>query len=118
MKGLPPGKRGFHIHSRGNLSEGCSSLCFHYNPFNKTHGGVNEKNSHVGDLGNIKPNSKGECRKVIYDKLVKLRGKYCVIGRSVVIHSGEDDLGRGTNKESLITGNAGSRIGCGVIGLI
>ena len=50
------------------------------------------------------------------DKLIKLRGKYSVIGRSVVIHADEDDLGKGGDKESLITGNAGARIACGVIG--
>ena len=118
IKGLPQGLHGFHIHESGDLRKSCTSLCGHYNPHNKNHGDIKDKERHVGDLGNIKPNSKGECRKVIYDKLVKLRGKYSVIGRSVVIHSDEDDLGKGTNKESLITGNAGSRIGCGVIGLI
>ena len=54
---------------------------------------------------------------VIYDNLVKLKGKYSVIGRSIVIHSKEDDLGKGNNKESLITGNSGSRLDCAVIGI-
>ena len=30
-----------------------------------------------------------------------------VIGRSLVVHQGEDDLGRGTNELSKITGNSG-----------
>ena len=63
-----------------------------------------------------------------YDDLVKLRGKYSVIGRSVVIHADEDDCGTGgldsdgnivdpkKYKESIKTGNAGARIGCAVIG--
>ena len=34
---------------------------------------------------------------------------------SVVIHAGEDDLGKGGDKESLITGNL-ARIACAVIG--
>lgn len=31
------------------------------------------------------------------------------------IYSGEDDLGRGGNAESLITGNVGTRIACCII---
>ena len=38
------------------------------------------------------------------------------MGRSVVVHAKEDDLGLGHDKGSLTTGNAGTRIGCGVIG--
>ena len=70
----------------------------------------------MGDLGNIIADKNGNVSMIIKDKLVKLRGKYSVIGRSIVIHDKEDDLGRGNNKESLKTGNAGKRIACGVIG--
>ena len=34
MEGLKSGKHGFHIHEYGDLSEGCSSLCSHFNPTN------------------------------------------------------------------------------------
>ena len=113
---LPSGLRGFHIHERGNLLDGCTSLCGHFNPYNKTHGGLNEKDSHVGDLGNIMVKEDGTCNEIIKSKLVKLRGKANVLGRSIVIHEQEDDLGKGSNEESLKTGNAGRRIACGVIG--
>ena len=56
-----------------------------------------------------------------YVKLIKLKGKNNIIGRCVVIHADEDDLGKGSldekiHLESKKTGNAGARIACGVIG--
>tara|TARA_B100001248_G_scaffold140249_1_gene105334 strand:- start:4520 stop:4981 length:462 start_codon:yes stop_codon:yes gene_type:complete len=116
LKGLT-GTHALHIHECGDLTKGCDSACAHYNPHNKNHGGPNDKERHVGDLGNIKFNSKKECNIDIEDRLIKLRGKYSVIGRSFVIHEGIDDLGKGGNAESLRTGNAGKRIGCGIIGI-
>ena len=112
------GEHGFHIHEAGDLREGCKSLCSHYNPHNKNHGGPEDKERHLGDLGNIKAGKNGIVEMVMYDKKIKLSGKYSVIGRSVIIHDKRDDLGRGNNKESLITGNAGKRIACGVIGIV
>lgn len=117
LKNIKPGLHGFHIHETGNLEEGCSSCCAHFNPTNSNHGGINDKQRHIGDLGNIIANKKGESKMIFYDDKIKLRGtKYNIIGRSVVIHEKEDDLGKGNNSESLKTGNAGKRIGCAVIG--
>lgn len=110
------GIHGFHIHEKGNLLDNCNKCMGHYNPHNNKHGGRNDKERHVGDLGNIEADNKGNVKIVFYDKIVKLRGKYSVIGRSIVIHEKEDDLGKGGNKESLITGNAGKRLDCAVIG--
>jgi len=39
------------------------------------------------------------------------------VGRSVVVHKQEDDLGRTEHPDSLTTGNSGARVACGVIGL-
>ena len=117
LSGIPPGLHGFHIHEYGDLREGCSSLCQHYNPKNKNHGGPNDKERHVGDLGNIEANKKGIVNMKFVDKEVKLRGKYSVIGRSIVIHEDPDDLGKGNHKDSKTTGHAGKRIACGIIGI-
>ena len=102
----------------GDLTDGCLSSCSHFNPFNNTHGGRNSKNRHVGDLGNIFSKNK-VAKGVMYDKVISLdfKSKCCVIGRCIVVHEGEDDLGKGGDDESLKTGNAGKRLGCGVIGL-
>ena len=53
LKNVPKGEHGFHIHRTGDLREGCSSLCSHYNPYNKNHGGPDSKERHVGDLYKI-----------------------------------------------------------------
>ena len=108
---------GFHIHEAGDLTDNCMGACGHFNPYNKNHGGPESSERHVGDLGNIKFDNKGVCNMILEDKLVKLRGtKANVIGRSIVIHSKEDDLGVGGNEDSLKTGNAGKRLTCAVIG--
>lgn len=119
MAGLPPNtKHGFHVHTAGDLRNGCTSLCSHWNPYGSFHGAPSDPRTerHAGDLGNIQANNKGIVNATIRDKLVKLRGKYSVIGRSLIVHEDEDDLGRGKDEESLKTGNAGVRIACGVIG--
>ena len=129
IKGLSPGNHGFHIHEAGDLTQSCASACSHFNPKNKLHGGPMDKERHVGDLGNLKPNKHGNIVNLhLVDNQIKLKGKYSIIGRSVVIHENEDDLGLGglnkkgeivddkTYEESIKTGNAGKRIACGVIG--
>ncbi|VEU20503.1 DEKNAAC101290 [Brettanomyces naardenensis] len=113
----PNAERGFHIHTFGDNTNGCTSAGPHYNPFGKTHGAPTDTNRHVGDLGNIKTDSNGVAKGTIKDSLVKLIGVNSIIGRTVVVHAGTDDLGKGGNEDSLKTGNAGGRPACGVIGL-
>ena len=128
MCGISPGLHGFHIHQYGDLSEGCGSLCSHFNPTDSVHGGRDSPERHLGDLGNIIADKSGNVDMVIYDKFLTITGKYGILGRSVVVHADEDDLGLGgldefgnivdekVRDESLKTGNAGKRIACGVIG--
>jgi len=120
VTGLPQaGKYGFHVHEFGDLSRGCDSAGAHYNPQKVEHGAPEDdaQHRHVGDLGNIEADEKGEAAVNIQDSLVSLVGKFSVIGRSIVVHERADDLGRGGNPDSKKTGNAGGRRACGVIGI-
>ena len=116
IRGLRPGLHGFHIHEAGDMTKGCDSACAHYNPHGHNHGGLTAKKRHVGDLGNVEAGKNGVAAIDIVDRFVKLRGKYSVIGRSLVVHEDEDDLGNGNHDDSLTTGHSGKRLACGVIG--
>ncbi len=110
-------EHGFHVHEAGDLTDKCTSMCAHFNPYGNTHGCPGMKNRHVGDLGNITTNAKGEAKYTIYDNIIKLRGsKANIIGRGLIIHEDRDDCGKGGNADSLKTGNSGKRIACAVIG--
>jgi len=115
ITGLEPGEHGFHIHEFGDLSQGCESAGGHYDPDGVDHGDLEE--GHVGDLGNITADEDGVANISIVAKRVDLTGERSVIGRAVVVHSDQDDLGQGGDSESLKTGNAGDRLACGVITL-
>ena len=118
ITGLSDGLHGFHVHEYGDLTDGCGSSCAHFNPTNKLHGGRKSKIRHVGDLGNILSKNK-VAKGFFYDNIISLnpKSKFSIIGRCIVVHEEEDDLGKGGDKESTITGNAGKRLACGVIGI-
>ncbi|NXC14198.1 SODE dismutase, partial [Corythaeola cristata] len=102
--------RAIHIHELGDLSNGCDSTGGHYNPFSVNHP------RHPGDFGNFFP-KEGKIRKYKTNLFATMFGPYSIMGRSVVIHEQEDDMGKGNNKASLENGNAGKRLACCVIGI-
>ena len=118
LTGLSPNSlHGFHVHEAGDLTDKCKSMCAHFNPYGLTHGCPGQTIRHVGDLGNIHTNNKGEAKYTFFDNVIKLRGsKANIIGRGLIIHEDEDDCGKGGFPDSSTTGHAGIRIACAVIG--
>ncbi|CAL8090850.1 unnamed protein product [Calicophoron daubneyi] len=117
VTGLPPGRTlGVHIHEMGNVGNNCSDAGGHYNPKNKTHGGLTGPNRHLGDLGNIQTDSSG---RMLFDLSVEAPRHGWIhdfIGLTLVIHSGQDDLGVNPDQGSKTTGNSGFRLACATIG--
>ena len=120
IEGLRPGAHGFHVHMKGQLGGQCKDAGSHFNPAGNPHAGPVDSIRHAGDLGNIFTTANGHTQVNVKDAHISLGdgGIYDVAGRAVVVHAGEDDLGKGGNDESLKTGNAGSRLACGIIQLI
>jgi len=118
--GLKPGKHGFHVHMEGDLGNKCKDAKGHFNPAGADHSGPLDAERHAGDLGNIITRPDGVTHVYISDRRITLGdgGDYDIAGRSIVVHAGEDDLGRGGDDESKKTGNAGARLVCGKINVV
>ena len=112
LTGLTPGKHGFHIHEFGDVSSvDGSSAGGHFNPTAMPHSMPMSDKRHAGDMGNIDADEKGSAHLDYIDPVMKLNGEYSIIGHAVIIHEKEDDF------KTQPTGNAGARIGNGVIGI-
>ena len=118
FRALPPGAHGFHIHAAGDLRiPGCSGACAHYHKGRVTvnHGGPPgggaQDQRHTGDLGNV--SSTGTYTYI-------LRNLHCsdLVGRAIIVHADEDDLGKGDFEDSHTTGHSGARIACGILGRV
>jgi superoxide dismutase, Cu-Zn family len=107
----PPGTHGLHIHEKGDCSDPkAANAGGHFNPGGMPHAGPHDMKRHAGDLGNIeiKPDGTGDLE-ITSDMLTVNPGPNSVVGRSVVFHEKADDM------TTQPTGNAGGRLGCGVI---
>jgi Cu-Zn family superoxide dismutase len=114
VKGLPPGDHAFHIHAVGKCEPPFDSAGGHFNPAGKKHGLMTADGPHAGDMPNLHIPASGELVVELLNSNVSLeKGKpnsvFDTDGSAIVIHAGVDDY------KTDPTGNAGGRIGCGVI---
>ena len=114
LEGLTPNQQhGVHIHTYGDITDQMKgkSAGGHYNPENHPHGLPPNPKRHAGSFGNIQANARGEASFKFFDTTSTIAGaKNPVIGRTVVVHAKPD-----TGEQPA--GNAGARIGLGVIGV-
>mmetsp|Transcript_24495 Transcript_24495/g.42126 ORF Transcript_24495/g.42126 Transcript_24495/m.42126 type:complete len:245 (-) Transcript_24495:520-1254(-) len=113
LSGLQPGKHGFHVHASGDISApDATSAGPHFNPSGMQHGDPDGSERHAGDLGNITADKDGNASIARdFTTGIQLSGVQSIIGRAIIVHKEEDDL------VTQPTGNAGARVGYGVIGI-
>lgn len=112
ISGLTPNqKHAIHVHEFGDITgEDGLTTGGHYNPEHHEHGLPDKVMRHAGDLGNLTADAEGHADYTITVDNMTVMGKNAIIGRGVVVHAKQDDGGQPT-------GNAGERIGVGVIGI-
>jgi Cu-Zn family superoxide dismutase len=100
-----------HIHEHGDCGDNANMAHGHWNPTNQQHGKWGTDSYHSGDIGNVKLDAKGKGTVTLETDRWTLGGMpdKNILGKALIVHGGVDDYA------TQPTGNAGSRIGCGVI---
>jgi Cu-Zn family superoxide dismutase len=111
IENAPPGTHGLHVHEKGDCSApDASSAGGHFNPGGAPHAGPTDLHRHAGDLGNITIEANGTGHlELVTDLLTVKPGPNSVVGKAVIFHEKADDM------QTQPTGNAGGRLGCGVV---
>lgn len=112
VTGLTPGKHGFHVHEFGSCGAEGKDAGSHFNPHGAKHGYLPDnklKHAHAGDFGNLEADASGTATiDITLPGLTVSSNPFSVAGRALIIHEHEDDF-------SQPLGNAGGRVGCGLI---
>ena len=108
------GEHAVHIHATGDCSapDG-TSAGGHWNPTGVAHGKWGEGEFHLGDIGNMTVDDQGMGKIALTTNLWEMNtgSDIDIVGKAIIVHAGADDF------VSQPSGNAGARIGCGVIEL-
>ena len=101
-----------HIHEHGACGDMGKEAHGHWNPTNAKHGKWGSGDFHRGDIGNVDLNGEGRGTMEMETDLWSISGSDTtknILNRAIIVHGGKDDF------TTQPTGNAGSRLGCGVI---
>ena len=101
-----------HIHEHGSCGDMGKEAHGHWNPTKMNHGKWGSAAFHSGDIGNVDLNAEGKGTLELETDLWSVSGTDTtknILNKAIIVHGGVDDF------TTQPTGNAGSRIGCGVI---
>ncbi|MGA2496412.1 MAG: superoxide dismutase family protein [Tepidisphaeraceae bacterium] len=112
VSGFEPNTRhGFHIHEGTECGEDGMKAGGHYNPEKHEHGLPDKAMRHAGDFGNLEADKDGKAHLELTVEGITIDGdKNPILGHAMIVHAKLDD-------GSQPVGNAGARIGCGLIKL-
>ena len=115
---LPAGFHGFHIHAVGDCSASdFTSASGHFNPSGVDHG------DHAGDLPNLLVMEDGTAAMTFDTDRFAVADLFDEDGSAIIIHAAPDNYANiparyhepPPDEATLATGDAGSRLACGVI---
>ncbi|UQA55413.1 superoxide dismutase family protein [Polyangium aurulentum] len=112
IEGATPGEHAVHIHDMPDCSMNGDAAMGHWNPTNAMHGKWGGNAFHLGDIGNITVDASGKGTLTLTTNLWTVGDGAMgtdVTKHAFMVHADPDDF------MTQPTGNAGARIGCGVI---
>jgi Cu/Zn superoxide dismutase len=119
ITGLSPGFHGFHVHTAGVCTAPFTSAGGHLGPAGST------VPNYQGDMVSLYADATGTARASFVTDRYRLSELFDADGAAVIVHAGADNFaniparyGVTPDATTLATGDAGARVGCGVIGTV
>ncbi len=116
LRGLPPGFHGFHVHAVGKCEPPFTSAGGHLAVGDQAHA------AHAGDQPVVLALADGTAETRFSTDRYKLSELLTPEGRAIIVHANADNYGNvptryapGIDQMTKDTGDAGARLGCGVI---
>ena len=109
LTGIPAGEHGVHVHETGECTAPDFESAGGHLADGREHGVMVEGGPHPGDLPNVTPDADGAVNVTYFNDRLTPELVADADGSAFIVPSGTDDY------ESQPSGDAGSRIACGVL---